>query len=37
MQVPLRLLCDDLLLTEEVTGNMYKFHLCILYKKYYSI
>jgi len=25
MQVPLHLLCDDLLLYQEVTGNMYKF------------
>lgn len=27
MQVPLHLLCDDLLLYQEVTGNMYK--LCL--------
>ena len=25
MQVPLHLLCDDLLLPKEATGNMYKF------------
>ena len=27
MQVPLHLLCDDLLLYQEVTGNMYKLYL----------
>jgi len=26
MQVPLHLLCDDLLLYQEVTGNMYKLN-----------
>ena len=26
MQVPLHLLCDDLLLYQEVTGNMYKLY-----------
>jgi len=37
MQVPLHLLCDDLLLYQEVTGNMYKLYWKSDIKTYSSI